>query len=437
MAEIGIVAFTTTQIEKRIHEAVATAVRHLATSETAITGAMARETRLHLIMNSSFLYRDKRSVKTIQSSKRLVTRLTMSGKHARPDVISIIDGAPFTSHYRLLSAKDITGLIPLQDAVSRELASVGDLIFVLIGTVQGLRPCAKPTDCGAVKKLRLAPSLPTEFQRVSAGVYAFKRILPVEDLLAQIGHDLEAEGGLSEKVGQAIAKAYDSLLDDATTDVIVPTDRTVSPKDTTLGKIVGSLRAKAQEYDAAVKELQRAPDDQHALNEVLRIAYNFSTDVLPLISLFMSICDLKPLVFWCTVGKQWELYRAFASLPWSVLGRKEKLEEYQSIVSEARNSAFHHVLPFDATVEVDLSNLDVRAEKIRLFSPFGQKHGRGVLLKDQELADVFAEFTRARQRPVSNAFWQANLEVMKAACELAEAVLESLILIHAAKKPGM
>lgn len=429
-------AFATTRLEKKIHDAVDAAIHQLATSETAITEAIARETHLHLILNSSFLYRDKRSVKTHQSTKRLVIRLNMSGRRARPDVLSIIDGAPFKAHYRLLSAKDIAGLIPLQDAISQELASVGDLIFVLIGTVKGLRPCAKSADCDAVKELRLTPSLPTEFQRVSAGVYAFKRIVPVEDLLTQIGHDLNAEGGLSENDGREIAKAYDSLLDDATTDVIVPTDKIISPKDTTLGKITTSLRAKAREYGAAVKELQHAPEDQHALNEVLRIAYNFSTDVLPLLSLFTSICDLKPVVFWCTIDKQWGLYRAFATLPWSALGRKEKLEEYQSIVSEARNSAFHHVLPFDATIEVDLSNLDVRAEKIRLFSPFGQKQRRGVLLRDQELADVFAEFSRARQRPVSNAFWLANVKVMESACQLAEGVLESLILAHEAKRPG-
>jgi len=159
-----------------------------------------------------------------------------------------------------------------------------------------------------------------------------------------------------------------------------------------LGRIATSLRGKAHEYQAAVTQLQQSPEDQHILNEVLRVAYNFSTDVLPLIFLFMSICDLKPLVFWCTIDKQWQLYRAFAALPWSALGRKEKLEEYQSIISEARNSAFLHVLPFDPTLEVDVSTLDVRAEKVRLFSLYGHKQGRGVLLKDQELADVFAEF---------------------------------------------
>jgi hypothetical protein len=138
-------------------------------------------------------------------------------------------------------------------------------------------------------------------------------------------------------------------------------------------------------------------------------------------------------VYWCTIKENWGIYKAFASLPWSALGRKEKIEEYQSIVSQARNHAFHHILPFDSTVEVDLSNLDVRAEKIRLFVPYKAKE-RGISLRDQKLADVLAEFSRARLRPVSKSFWQANLNVMLQANELSQQILESLILIHHARK---
>lgn len=92
------------------------------------------------------------------------------------------------------------------------------------------------------------------------------------------------------------------------------------------------------------------------------------------------------------------------------------------------------MLPFDSTVEIDLSALDVRAETIRLFVPFGQKQSRGVHLKDQKLAEVLAEFSRARERPVSQVFWEANLAVMQAACKLAEEVLATLILIHNARR---
>jgi hypothetical protein len=136
------------------------------------------------------------------------------------------------------------------------------------------------------------------------------------------------------------------------------------------------MRHQTTEYNSALEALRRAPEDQKLLHEILRIAYNFSADVLPLVSLLVSVCDLKPLVFWCTLKEQWALRQAFSDLPWASLGRKEKLEDYKTIVSQARSHAFHHVLPFDTTVEVDLSRLDVRAETMRLFVPFGKREGR-------------------------------------------------------------
>jgi hypothetical protein len=224
------------------------------------------------------------------------------------------------------------------------------------------------------------------------------------------------------------------MLDEVTTEVSVPSGEVQDRNETILGRIVNSLQQQADQYRAALAVLQSRSDDPRALNEILRIAYNFSADVLPLISLFVSICDLKPLIFWCTLLEQWTLHQAFASLPWAALGRKEKLEEYKTIVSQARSHAFHHVLPFDSTVEIDLSTLDVRAEKIRLFVPFGQKEGRGVHLRDQKLAEVLAEFSRAKERPVSQVFWKANHAVMQAACKLSEQVLAALILIHDARR---
>ncbi len=121
------------RIEKKIQEAVDAAIQHLARSETAPTEAIESGAGFHLVMNSSFLYRDKRSIKTLQSTKRLVTRLTVSGRRAHADTISILDGGSQTAHYKLLSGKEIPGLTPLRDAVTQELALVGDLIFVLIG----------------------------------------------------------------------------------------------------------------------------------------------------------------------------------------------------------------------------------------------------------------------------------------------------------------
>lgn len=411
-------------------------MRRVSQSTDSIPQAVVgRDGERQLIINRSFLSRDLRSsVKTRQSSRRLSARLVVSGKQVRASTVAVMDDRPLKGHYKILPSQDSHGLVSLKDAVAQELARMGDLVFVLVGTVMGLRPYSQPVKSRTVKELRLDPGLDTNFAKVADSSYAVKTVLPIEDLLVQISASLSEGRELSATDRQAISEAYNALLDAATTDVAVPTGPIVQPRETVLGQIVGSLQAQKDEYANALNALRQVDDNRHAVHEVLRIAYNFSTDVLPLMSLFMSICDLKPLVFWCTVDAQWALYAAFASLPWSALGRKESLYEYQGIVSEARNHAFHHVLPFDTTIEIDLLNLDVRAEKIRLFSPFGEKHGRGLRIQDQELADVLSEFSRARQRPVSIRFWQDNLGVMQAACMLAQRVLESIILIHEARR---
>ena len=429
-------AIASVSIENKIRSAVDSVVQQMASAFDEIAEAVVgRNTSTYLVINNSFFARDRQSIKTTQSSRRLVAKLSGAGKRVQADEIFVIDGETIKNHYKILSQVEVLKLTPITEAVGHELTQMGDLIFILVGLTKGLRPCVEIVEGASVRELRLIPTLHgSDIQRVERGVYGLKKIVPPEDLLALIGNDLEHDGGFSLEEKRAVADAYDCMVDKATTEVVVPTEAIDHPKETVLGKIVDSLQAQANEYRDAIKKLDECPDDPRVLNDVLRLAYNFNSDVLPLISLFRSICDLKPLIFWCSIKENWGLYKAFTSLPWSALGRKEKLEEYELIVSQARNHAFHHILPFDSTVEVDLSQLDVRAEKIRLFLPYKDKQNRGISLKDQKLADILAEFSRAKLRPVSNSFWRANLNVMLGASDMARQILESLILIHNARK---
>jgi hypothetical protein len=68
-------------------------------------------------------------------------------------------------------------------------------------------------------------------------------------------------------------------------------------------------------------------------------------------------------------------------------------------VSQTRNYAFHHVLPFDATVEINLLSSDVRAEKIRLFLPFGEmqsfhQHVRQCPVIDKDFSTIMNRNSR-------------------------------------------
>ena len=418
-----------TQIETKIKisaDAVAQSIG--ATDDSVAASVVGRDTNAHLLINSSFLYRDK-SVKTNQSPRRLLVQMNASGKNVRGGTVRLADNERMTTNYKLITRQIPIGLIALDTAIEQEISSIGDLIFILIGTVKGLRPLSQPIKGNKVKELRLDPSITGNVRKVEDSIYSLRKLLPIDEVFKFIDDDLGEAAKLSADDRIAVRNGCEQLIDNAITEVSVPTAQ-VQRGETVLGKIVASMRHQTKEYNSALEALRRAPEDQKLLHEILRIAYNFSADVLPLVSLLVSVCDLKPLVFWCTLKEQWALRQAFSDLPWASLGRKEKLEDYKTIVSQARSHAFHHVLPFDTTVEVDLSRLDVRAETMRLFVPFGKKEGRGVHLKDQKLADVLAEFTRAEERPVSQMFWEANLSVMKAASKLTEEVLATLSLIH-------
>jgi hypothetical protein len=423
------------RVEERVREATAAAVKQIAESNDAINAAVVgRQTGSRLLLNSSFIFRDSRSLRTNQSSRRLVARLASKGKHVAVEDVAVVDDRLIRDSYKLLTVQDNFASKPLSDAVDEEIRSAGDLLLVLVGKMKGLRPSTQSVNANTITQLRLDPLLKTQIEKTDSQTYTVAALVPMEDLLGKIDSDFRNEGGLSTGERIKIAESYDKLLDAATADVAIPTTRIQDADVTILGKIVEAIRSQVKEYRRALDALIAAPEDRHALHEVLRIAYNFSSDVVPLLFLFVSICDLKPLVFWCTVDAQWAFRAALGELPWLALGRKEKLEEYRAVISRARDHAFHHILPFDATLEVDLSNSDVRAERIRLFTPYGTRDDRGIHLKDQALIDVFAEFSRSRQRPVSLAFWRANLKVMDAASTLGRQILETLILIHEARR---
>lgn len=90
------------KLEERIHNSTNAVVSHLGQTDDAVAGAVVgRNTVVHLVINGSFLYRDK-SVKTSQSTRRLLARLTASGKRVRTENISIIDGETIKTHYKMI-----------------------------------------------------------------------------------------------------------------------------------------------------------------------------------------------------------------------------------------------------------------------------------------------------------------------------------------------
>src|ERR1700693_4360943 len=215
---------TLARIEERIQSSTNSVVSNIAETDDAVASAViGRKTTIHLVINGSFLYRDKSVVKTTQSDRRLLARLAATGKRVRPESISIIDNETIKMHYKMTGLPDAARLTALTTGVAQELANIGDLLFTLLGTVKGMRPETQAVDGKNVRELRLIPSLTgANVQSAGERVYSIRRILPIEELLEFISDDLKEQGGISIEDQRAIGDSYDKMLDKVVTEVTVP-----------------------------------------------------------------------------------------------------------------------------------------------------------------------------------------------------------------------
>jgi len=424
-------SIVTKDIENCINNAAKSVVEDIAQDPSFRDAIKAKKT-LSLAINSSFLYRDKKHIKTIKSNRCLIPTVQTRGKGFEIIHMNVAKDLSIIAHWKILQNSGNQAVWSLTEAIEIALNELGDLVFVLIGKSEGGQPTKIPLSGGPITTIQFDPTA-NEDLSLSNGICTLGAPLPVDTVLSQIEEILGDSSRFSESDRQKVAKAYDELLDQITTVVSLPTGDVNNLEDTLLGKMVLALEEQYNSYKGALEKLAKNRSDTAALNEVLRIAYNFVTDVQPLISLLMSICDLKPVVFWCTINKHWALHRAFSKLPWSALGKKEKIAEYQDIISAARNRAFHHFLPFDNTVEINLDKVDVQAEKLFLFPLYKQKERRGIQLKDQAIIDLFTQFSRAKERPVSYEFWARNCEVIECTCQLVRTTADALIMLNKAK----
>jgi hypothetical protein len=141
-----------------------------------------------------------------------------------------------------------------------------------------------------------------------------------------------------------------------------------------------------------------------ALNDVLRIGYNFASDATGYLRLIVSVCDLKPIVLWGTISEQ--------------------------SIADARNNAFHNLFPFQKSLRVPLPEAALGEPQLQIFSEHAKKSNNPLTYKDKELVDVLMDFSRAREQSLSITFWEKDLDVMNATISLFQRTNE-FIRVHA------
>lgn len=358
------------------------------------------------VVNNSFVFRDVKTVK----SERFIALSELSQNMPEAHVVK----APRQNlDFKRFSGAGLSQLetLDLESAVEEEIQRLGFLVFLLIGEVRDTIALEEPVGHQGMDRIIWDPSAgaPT----VGNDIVTTGQVHDEESVWGAVAASFSDQGlEVPEGLRDAVGTALDKLQEKAEAVVVIPSGPDVSDAGIS-DSILVVIREQRAQYSEALARLDATTgQDVSALNEVLRIAYNFASDATGFLRLIVSICDLKPLVMWGTIAEHYALSEAFRKMPWTRSKNKPTLKNYQSNIGDARNSAFHNLFPFRKTLRVELPTDAIGDPSLTIFSEHSKKSANQLTYRDKELVDVLTEFTRARDRQVPSGFWQRNLEVM-------------------------
>lgn len=378
-----------------------------------------------IAINSSFIFRQ--DVKTVKNPKHLALKIGKTGKiHTQP---VIIEGVNFNSDFKLIKIATLkSSPIKINEAMTGELKNLGLLVLILIGEVQDNIKLEQDVDHGSISKLYLDPTSKQNatVAQLSLTVNDTSDEEAIWQELVRQFNGTGRSGEVDQNLRHAIGVALDEIEKDAYALLVLPTKR--PSDDTIIDSIINVLKQQRLEYKNAL-DLSNGEKSRslQGYNELLRIAYNFSSDAIALLRLIVRICDLKPLVLWGTISHHYYLSEAFRALPWSRSRNKPPLKNYIQTIADARNSAFHNAFPFRKSLHVDLPGKALSGLSLRIFSSYPRRKENNLRYEDKELVEVLTEFTRAGERQVSSRFWHQNLQVIDETIALFDATKNLLV----------
>ena len=380
-----------------------------------------------ILVNNSFIYRD---VKTIKNDKYICLLSDEDGKFQERPKIAI--GLRMNAEFKRLSANsgNLPEVIDLDTAVEGELSSLGSLLFILIGKIDDTIALEEEIKHTAFDYMIWKPDLP-ELVRIEELMILIKETHDEENIWSKIvAHFTDSGQDIPEGLKKAVGDAVEKLQDRAVANLTLP----VSGQDMTdsvTDAIIVVLKEQKDQYSQALLRCEGdGSKNSNAFNEILRISYNFASDATTYLKFIMSICDLKPIVFWGTVCEHFILMYEFQKLPWTRTRRKPSLKNYALTIGDARNSAFHNLFPFRKSLDITLSESALQNANLRIFSEHTKKTANQLVYQDKELVNVLIEFTRARERMIPARFWKQNVIVMEATIQLFQKTNDFLKLVR-------
>lgn len=423
------------QIEKVITEAVERLMQRAEFSNWF--GAQTPANDDVIVINNSFIYRDKSLIKTTKNDQYLCLKI----KDSKPqEEVLVAKPSDFNSDFKLLSAKsgNLPTTEPLGKAIENELGRLGQLLFVLMGEIKD-EPRSVPINHSYATELQFDPAAT---KAAVAGVVAGSRRIIVHQLLdpeaawKEIESTVEIDlGDDGKNLADKFATAFEKLKNEAVSKLQLPNPGASKSESSFIARLRQAVSDQRKLYDEALKKCDKEGGRSGVhLNEVLRIAYNFSDDALKVLQLLVSVSDLKAVLLWCTIREHFDVAAAFRNLPWTKSTKKPSLSRYQEIINEARNRAFHNLLAFDRTVESDLHGISIGARSLTLLPAHGRRKAHVAFdYEDRELVEVLTELTLAPETAVSMDFWKRNAHVMQTFESLLAKMEEALSQLNKAR----
>jgi hypothetical protein len=313
-------------------------------------------------------------------------------------------------------------------------------VFALVGEIQDV-VCEFEIDHKYAGTLKFDPRQ-TQTARIISSAEGHRSI-GINELIDPEAAWNEIEATVEKDIGKetegfqaAFSVAFNKLQQEAQSKLVLPSSDASKSRSSFLSQVRDSVKEQRRLYEDALRKTHRAKTSQAShLNEVLRIAYNFADDAIKILTLVVSICDLKGIVLWCTLRQHFDLAEAFRALPWTKIKGKASLKTYQEIINGARNRAFHNLLGFDRSLFSDLTGVTIKARSLTLFPAHGRRKAHIPFdYEDRELVEVLSQLTLAPETAVSMEFWKRNVEVMAKFEDLLEAIENTLWLINAVRK---
>jgi hypothetical protein len=380
-----------------------------------------------VIINNSFLFRDQ-----FQTNKNpsYLCMIAADGSDFNIKNLALVDGIQVNSDFKYISkkSKNLPNKRSITNAIEDELTSLGRMVFILIGQVNATEQFSETINHSLFKEIQIDPTLPNSLNVAQPLIQV--QNLPDEELLLD---EVEKAVPLPDDFFKPFHDAYIKLKKKCFASLQVPKP---GEKVTVgfLDKVANALARQAAEYHASLQKCGPQLDQNQAeFNNVLRIAYDFESDAVRILRLLMSVCDLKPIILWMTLSEHHNLSEAFRCLPRSRDQNKPSLANYREMIHGARNRAFHNLLPFGQSIQVDLDGINIKAKRLRLFSEYKLKSENVFDFEDKQLVEILTEFTRADEKYVTPDFWKRNHDVMIATTQLVAAVsdaIKTLNLLH-------